>query len=56
MSQPLHQSDRRQNRAADDEELLDEKAPGSPFLLVALSYMAIMAVVCLAIAGYFWLT
>lgn len=56
MSQPLNKTAPRQNGTVDDDRLLDEKAPGSPFLLVALSYMAIMAIVCLAIAGYFWLT
>ena len=38
----------------DNEESIGEKAPGSPFALVALSYVAVLAVVCFAIGLYLW--
>ena len=39
----------------DDEQPLDKKAPGAPFVLVALSYLGILAVALLAIGFVAWL-
>ncbi|TWU25120.1 hypothetical protein Pla52o_14180 [Novipirellula galeiformis] len=40
----------------DDQHSIDERAPGSPFTLVALSYLGILALACLVIAAFLWLT
>jgi len=38
----------------DKDEKLGENAPGTPFMLVGLSYLTILAVVCLVIAAVFY--
>ncbi|TWT54887.1 hypothetical protein Pla22_25410 [Rubripirellula amarantea] len=38
----------------DDQHSIDEKAPGTPFMLVALSYLAVLAVVCGLLALIMW--
>ncbi len=40
----------------DDEHSIGEKAPGVPFVLVALSYVAILAAVCFAAAFFLYTT
>lgn len=40
---------------ADPDETLGEKAPGTPFALVALSYLGVLAVTCGVIAFAMWL-
>ena len=39
----------------DPNETLGEKAPGTPFALVALSYLGVLAVTCGAIAFAMWI-
>jgi hypothetical protein len=39
----------------DNEHSIGEKAPGTPFMLVALSYLAVLAIVCGAVALVFWM-
>lgn len=38
----------------DNEHSIGEKAPGTPFALVALSYLVILALACGAIALFMW--
>lgn len=38
----------------DNEHSIGEKAPGTPFGLVALSYLAVLAMACGLIALYLW--
>ncbi len=38
----------------DNEHSIGEKAPGSPFAIVALGYLGILAVACLGIAAVVW--
>jgi hypothetical protein len=40
---------------ADPDHTLGEKAPGTPFVLVALSYLAVLAIVCAVTALFIWL-
>ncbi len=39
----------------DDQHSIDEYAPGTSFGLVALSYVAVLAIVCLIAAFVIWL-
>ena len=41
---------------ADDEHSLGEKAPGAPFVLVALSYLGVLLIACGLLAITLWLT
>lgn len=38
----------------DQEHSIGEKAPGTPFALVALSYLGVLAIVCGGIALVIW--
>lgn len=44
------------NIVTDPEVKLDEKAPGTPFALVALSYLAILAMTCIAFGFIVWMS
>ncbi|MGB7327316.1 MAG: hypothetical protein WBD31_20740 [Rubripirellula sp.] len=39
----------------ENEHSIGEKVPGAPFAIVALSYVAILAVACFAIAAIVWM-
>lgn len=46
-------------RAADvvtNEKELGKQAPGAPFIVVALSYLAVLLLAALCIAGIIWLS
>lgn len=38
----------------DNEHSIGEKAPGTPFVLVALSYLAILAIACVSLGFAMW--
>lgn len=40
----------------DNEHSIDERAPGTPFALVALSYLGVLAIVCIVFAMFMCLT
>jgi hypothetical protein len=40
----------------DNEHSIGEKAPGTPFGVVALSYLAVLAIVCGMVTMYLWVT
>lgn len=40
----------------DNEHSIGEKAPGTPFALVALSYLGVLAIVCIVFAMFMCLT
>ena len=40
----------------DSKRSLGEKAPGTPFAVVALSYLAVLALSCAIIAAVIWLS
>lgn len=40
----------------DNKHSIGEKAPGTPFALVALSYLIILAVVCAAFGAIIWIS
>ncbi len=39
----------------DNEHSIGEKVPGTPFAIVAMSYLAVLALVCLAIGAFIWM-
>jgi hypothetical protein len=39
-----------------NEHSIGEKAPGTPFGVVALSYLAVLAIVCGMVTMYLWVT
>ena len=39
----------------DNEHSIGEKVPGSPFVIVALSYLGILAIACAGVGTFIWL-
>ncbi|SMP63355.1 hypothetical protein SAMN06265222_10858 [Neorhodopirellula lusitana] len=54
-SKTEHPTNYSEPRRPDESPSLGEKAPGTPFLVVGLTYLAILAVACLAVAGLLYL-
>jgi hypothetical protein len=55
MSKSSEKTDDVKKAGKDKDRSIGERAPGTPFVMVALTYIGILAIVCLALAALIWL-